>query len=227
MANRTCAIAQPHQNKINVHRQVIGSRPFIAEGYPENSSNDPFSKSVITQQLNTRLALQNYPDQKYASLCGPAVFFYCLLLNSPMHYKNFIWEMWSKGDAQIANLRIKPSDGCRHPKKFYKSDCSEKISGLDWISLASLRDSENIIASYDSPDDERDGISLPSEVENWFKKAGFTLVDWFERDTIENYMALNNYFGLPNHYIVSLINTKLVDNRASGIGVLPEHWIVW
>ena len=227
MANNTCVIAQPHQSKVPIHRQVISSRPFVAVGYPENSPNDPFARSVIEAQLNNRLALKDYPSQVNASLCGPAVFFYCLLLSSPNVYKNTVWQLWSTGETQIGYLRIKPSNGCKHPTKFLNADCSSKISGLDWITLASLRDSKNFGVPYKSPDDEIAGITLPDEIPNWFKDAGFTLVKDLDLEIVRNFISINDYFSRPNHFVVSLINTKLLDKTLSPLGIIPDHWVVW
>lgn len=52
-------------------------------------------------------------------------------------------DLWRYGKTKIGKLNIVPGEGCRHPVGHFYDD----ISGLDWMTLAGLRDSENAIFS--------------------------------------------------------------------------------
>lgn len=44
----------------------------------------------------------------------------------------------------------------------------ERVKGIDWITLASLSDSDNSILSYDEIDDQASGITLWGGLTEWF-----------------------------------------------------------
>ena len=48
-----------------------------------------------------------------------------------------------------------------------------KIPPIDWITLASLRESENISLNLNNPSQEVAWITLWTELNSWFKKTGF------------------------------------------------------
>ncbi|MBI0032268.1 hypothetical protein H3S75_13615 [Gilliamella sp. B14384G15] len=56
------------------------SRAFEVKEHPAGDPHDPFSKEEVEKGLLLRLARMDYPDQDQAMLCGPAAFFYCLLI---------------------------------------------------------------------------------------------------------------------------------------------------
>lgn len=63
-------------------------------------------------------------------------------------------SLWLYGQVKVGNITILPSKACLHPSgTFYTEDGDPRISGLDWITLASLRDSDNSMMSYSEVDD--------------------------------------------------------------------------
>ncbi|MDF9719206.1 hypothetical protein P4S07_005340 [Serratia marcescens] len=163
----------------NIHSVQITclERAFIAKEYPVGSADDPFDRKKIKNQIVSRMNHSNYPNQGGTSLCGPAAFFYCLLMDRPDVYKQAVNELWLHGKTKIGTLDISPGNGCRHPKgSFYDDYGREAVSGLDWITLASLRDSENAIMSYDEVGDQVSGITMWGKLTEWFEKAGYEKV---------------------------------------------------
>ncbi|MDS1056736.1 hypothetical protein XB82_15035, partial [Acinetobacter baumannii] len=71
----------------------------------------------------------------------------------PDVYAQAAWELWRYGKTKIGELAISPGEGCKHPSgMFYTSGGKARILGLDWMTLAGLRDSENTVLSFDALD---------------------------------------------------------------------------
>lgn len=195
---------------------------------------------VVTKQHTTNATLpiisnptkSHYPDQGPTSLCGPAAFFYCLLVDRPDLYVKCVIDLWEKGIAQIKSLRIKPSESCKKPKSLMRIE-SNYINGVDWITLASLRDSENMILDYDEESDKAAGITLEGKIKQWFLKVGATILYsnvtygfHINKDKLLRLVAYKQQY--PQSHIISLINAELIGGSSSGIpGIKKSHWIVW
>ncbi|NWK86982.1 hypothetical protein [Raoultella terrigena] len=205
-------------------------RAFIAKEYPVGSANDPFDKVKFESQLASRINHNNYPNQGGTSLCGPASFFYCLLMDRPDVYKQAAIELWLYGKAKIGTLEISPGEGCKHPKGgFYDDYGREAVSGLDWITLAGLRDSENSVMSYDAVDDQVSGITMWGVLTNWFQKAGYEKI--FDNISLshaneEDIVMLNSY-AKQGYRVVTLISAGMLKGWGNGDSSSKNHWIVW
>ena len=218
---------------------IAQDRVFNDLDHPMGTASDPFEKSKVIEQLRVRVARSQgqyvstqervtpYPNQQETSLCGPAVFFYALLIDRPDLYTQAIIDLWETGETTIGQLHIKPSYDCRNPKNFSHTAAGDRISAIDWISLASLRDSENAFMDYDSPSDKAPGISFPGNVESWFIKAGanvaFDNIQFRGHINQEKFLELLSYLG-SQHHVTSLVCATMVDG---GAGVGKNHWIVW
>jgi len=219
--------------------QQTTARVFNDPANPIGTASDPFEKSKIADQLRARVAkahgqqptsqsrIAAYPNQQDTSLCGPAVFFYALLMVRPDLYTQAITELWETGETRIGGLHIKPSYDCRNPSNFSDSTEGDRISAIDWISLASLRDSENAFMDYDSPGDQVAGITLPSKLKSWFVLAGATILF----DNIQYRWHINQAQFLellshlePHRHVTSLVCATMVEG---GMGVGKNHWITW
>lgn len=219
--------------------QQTTARVFNDPANPIGTASDPFEKSKIADQLRARVAkahgqqptsqsrIPAYPNQQDTSLCGPAAFFYALLMDRPDLYAQAITELWETGETKIGGLHIKPSYDCRNPSNFSDSTEGDRISAIDWISLASLRDSENAFMDYDSPGDQVAGITLPGKLKSWFVLAGATILF----DNIQYCWHINQAQFLellshlkPHRHVTSLVCATMVEG---GMGVGKNHWITW
>ncbi|MEB7598489.1 hypothetical protein [Raoultella terrigena] len=215
----------------NIHSVQITclERAFIAKEYPIGSEDDPFDKKKIESQLTSRIKHSNYPNQGGTSLCGPASFFYCLLMDRPDVYKQAVNELWLHGKTKIGTLEISPGNGCRHPKgSFYDDYGREAISGLDWITLASLRDSENSIMSYDEVGEQVAGITMWGKLTQWFEKAGYEKIFdniSLSHSNLKDIINMNNYIG-KGYKVVSLISAGMLSDFP-GDSSSKNHWMVW
>ncbi|VEI20144.1 Uncharacterised protein [Serratia plymuthica] len=205
-------------------------RAFIAKEYPVGSPDDPFDRSKFESQISSRMNYASYPNQGGTSLCGPASFFYCLQMDRPDVYKQAAIELWLHGKTKIGNLEISPGDGCRHPRgAFYDDRGKELISGLDWMTSAGLRDSENSIMSYDEVDDQVSGITMWGSLTKWFEKAGYEKI--FDNISLSHaneadIVKLNSYVK-QGCRVVTLISAGMLKGWGTGDSSSKNHWIVW
>ncbi|MFV9689336.1 hypothetical protein ACNY67_20965 [Pantoea sp. KXB45] len=227
------AQTKPVNNKgdDNIHTVQITcqERVFIAKEYPVGSPDDPFDRSKFETQISLRMNYSSFPDQGRTSLCGPASFFYCLQMDRPDVYKQAAIDLWMHGKTKIGTLDITPGDGCKHPKGSFYSGGSERISGLDWITLASLRDSENSIMSYDDIDDEVAGITMWGKITEWFEKSGYVKVYsnvGLSRCSIEDVARLSEYAD-NGFKVICLISAGMLFDFGSDDTSSKNHWVVW
>ncbi|PJR51870.1 hypothetical protein CWM58_01640 [Klebsiella sp. H-Nf2] len=215
----------------NIHTVQITcqKRAFIAKEYPVGSPDDPFDRSKFEDQVSSRINYSSFPDQGRTSLCGPASFFYCLQMDRPDVYKQAAIDLWMQGKTKIGTLDITPGDGCKHPKGSFYFSGSERISGLDWITLASLRDSENSIMSYDDIDDEVAGITMWGKITEWFEKSGYVKIYTnvgLGRCSIEDVVRLSEYAD-NGFKVVCLISAGMLFDFGSDDTSYKNHWVVW
>ncbi|MGK9174431.1 hypothetical protein KXR87_14545 [Yokenella regensburgei] len=223
---------KPGETNIQEVKISRPERPFIAKEYPIGHDLDPFERSTIREQITTRFNQLDYPNQGWGSLCGPAAFFYCLQIDRPDVYAQAARELWCWGKTKIGELEIVPGEGCRHPSgEFYDHDLTPPdpiIPGVDWITLASLRDSENAVINYDTVDSPAAGVTMWQTLTEWFQKAGYELVfcnAGITRGSVEDIHIFNDYVN-RGYKVVTLVAGGLLDGNDS-IFTVPNHWIVW
>ncbi|MDF7675721.1 hypothetical protein PT286_03100 [Neisseriaceae bacterium ESL0693] len=234
-------------------------RQFIARKYPVGDSNDPFEKERFDSYNKHRndYSIKNhsytgyktpptyfapdessYPYQGDTSLCGPAAFFFCLLIDRPDVYQQAAHELWQYGETRINDLIIKPGNSCKHPSgPFYKyaqdgvTIIKRLISGLDWVTLASLRDSSNHMMAYDEVSDQVAGISPPWDINRWFTEAGYKKIfDNIRYRRHSNFKEIEelNHYARQGYRVVSLISANMLDSiKEEAIIPTKTHWIVW
>lgn len=227
MNDQKRTVGKTEKQKNNTHMQKISNdRAFIDLQFPVGDPFDPFEKSKVEAQLIERLAKITLPAQGESSLCGPAVFMYALLEDRPDLYKKYIKDLWDTGEARLGTLNVKPSKATRRPVNYLYSNGDIRISAIDWISLASLRDTENTFMNYDSPADQIAGITMWWGIRSWFKAVGATQV-FSNIDVIGS--SLRDAVNLSNnisssHHVVTLIGSGMIHKLG---GRKKEHWIVW
>ena len=127
------------------------------------------SKRLVVDQLTTRVNDPARIGQGGSSLCGAASFLYCLAKKDKAVYAKFIVDLYEKGEAKIGNLKAKPGRDCRN----YRLPTKSRMADADWIGLASLRDSANMVMDYQDYTNQAAGITAPDTVEDWFQDSGF------------------------------------------------------
>lgn len=185
------------------------------------------NKVDLIEPLKTRIDKPDTINQKKTSLCGPADFIRDLAIDRPVEYVQTVVSLYKTGQAKIKSLSIKP---CSDLKK-YKIPATDTIDPVDWIILASLRDSDNWFFDYQSASDDASAITTPSRKEKWLKDVGYTTVKneaniVFTKD-LQNARDASALFK-SGHKIALLINANMLSREQSKVNtasVIPDHWI--
>lgn len=221
----------PKEESPTVVLRIPRRNIFVTPEYPSEHPNDPFRKNRIEEDLNDRLQGKSYPDQKSSSLCGPAAYFYCLLKDRPDLYRRVVTDLWEEGETNFVDMSLKPNSSTK-PKNFFHENGDVKLNGIDWISMASLRNSFNTLLPYNSPDDDLAAITGWSVIEEWFVKTGAKILAnriSITGDNIESLAILNEWKKrFPDCHIINLVTAgKLLKHGSQVLIPIKNHWIVW
>lgn len=101
------------------------------------------------------------------------------------------------------------------------------IAAVDWVALASLRDSTNVFSDYESHTNEASGITLPGTLAGWFTAAGFSQVEnrtnlVFDSDLL-TLLKAGQLFTAGAH-VCLFIGANLLNGKPSG-DAFPDHWV--
>ncbi len=206
--------------------------------YPTPASNTAPKQSlafpkidpvVFRNELRVRRDDPGLINQSSASLCGPSCLMHILATNYPSKYWQFGIDLYELGSAALGSLVIEPGEDCRS----YKPD--GRISSADWVTLASIRDSENGIFDYEDPSDEFSGITLPGELADWFESIGYHGVEnetnlYLTKDFSDFAQAIQLFN--QGYQVCLFIDANAVSsNRVSRgffsqIATTANHWVV-
>ena len=183
------------------------------------------ARSDVVDGLKVRIADPSKQNQSAASLCGPAAFLYCVLEEHPEIYAQYVIDLYKTGEGRLGKLHVKPSSGCRA----YQPPAA-KIHPVDWIAMASLRDSENTLLDYSSADDTAAGITMPHSLAAWFEKLGWRGVrnntnSFFVKGRDEVNACSRDFDS--DRRVCLFINMQMLDPlKFAHRSVTPNHWVV-
>jgi hypothetical protein len=176
-----------------------------------------------------RIAYPSSLHQHNTNLCGPAAILFNLLRDRPAAYAQFAIDMYERGEAKMVNISIKPTSDLRN-----FSPSNDDIAPVDWLTLASLRNSNDWFIHYDSTDGEFSGATTPMELAYWFTRAGYYDVTEdanfvrHQRDTAN--MDEASRLWSAGYRVCLLIDDQMLyatKQTQSGSMILKDrHWIV-
>jgi hypothetical protein len=183
------------------------------------------SRQEVVDGLRARVNNPVTQNQNQSSLCGSAVLLFALLNDAPEVYVQYVIDLWTNGVGALGSVIVKPSKGCRN----YKPP-ADKIAPVDWIALASLRDSENTAWDYSSADDEASGITRPSVLTSWFTALNFRNLrnetNLFLTKGESDIDAANKLYSEGN-WVCLLINANMLESpNTKSASLFPNHWVV-
>lgn len=171
-----------------------------------------------------RIANTGIMQQDESSLCGPAALLFSVVSDNPVAYVRFAVDLYEKGKASLYRLKIEPDeDVCN-----YRPPAA--MDHVDWMTMASIRDSENWFLDYDTAKKETAGMTLPGELAHWFRRAGYSDVReetnlYFNKGTgtIDD---ANRLFG-RGYRVCLFIGINMLSEKDQTAGSLTaEHWVV-
>lgn len=190
----------------------------------KNIPRDELVRTVEERKRNASLI-----SQRGTSLCGAASLMFLTAQHKSGQYADFVTDLYENGKARLGELEITPGQGC---KDFNPAG---KIAAADWVALASIRDSENVILDYDDPSDEAAGITIPSTLASWLEKSGFQSV--INNTNLyltkgEEDLKSADQLKRSGYKVCLFVNadglskTPSVRNSVFQMATIPNHWIV-
>lgn len=183
------------------------------------------SRQVFTDGLRKRTQDPDSVNQAATSLCGPSALMRSLLMDNPELYVRYATALFETGEAQLGKIHVKPGSDCRN------CNPGTKISAIDWVTLASLRDSENDVLDYDDPSDKASGITMPEDLAGWFEKVGYA--DVVNETNI--YLSKGRrdidtavLHAKAGNRVCLFVEGALIDKEAKGSSAfsIPDHWVM-
>src|SRR5579872_4965096 len=164
---RVTRLAQAHPMRSPSPMALANAR---IDTFASGSGGGAFKKiarAAVAAGLRERVQDPNGIKQGSSSLCGPAALIRTIAFTDPVAYVAFVTSLYDTGHGQLGDLKVTAGGDLLGYAP------GSNVPAVDWIPLASIRDSENWFFDYQSADNEFAGITLPSHMESWFKKIGF------------------------------------------------------
>lgn len=197
-------------------------RQFAAR--PGGGAFKRIARRDVANELLARVYDPSKIHQKVSSLCGPATLLFDLASRDPIAYVGYVTSLYQKGVAHIKDIKVAPGSDLKD------YDPGDKVEASDWIALASLRDSENYFFDYQDASNEFAGITLPGELEDWFKKVGYAEVVNDARVIIDqeeaNLRRANAYFQRGFRVCLFINSNMLSKSTESSGSATADHWVV-
>jgi len=188
------------------------------------------SRSAIAEGLRARVDNPNLINQGDTSLCGSAAVVTALAKTRVVDYVKAVIELYNFGAAEIRKMGsgsgnswyIAPGKDVRNYKP------SPKTAEVDWIIMASIRDSENWLLDYEKESNDASAITRGATVADWLRKAGYAEVidktnNVFSKDVEELQQAADLY--KKDYQVCLLIDTNALNGKTSFISY-PKHWVI-
>ncbi|WP_347332624.1 hypothetical protein [Marinimicrobium locisalis] len=217
-------LSQANHLMAEFRKEVL--QPGFKPAFQIKGSNNGFN---IVSDIEIRIRKPWLISQSGASLCGPAAFMYCLAKDAPALYVQYVRDLFVTGKAKINDLEVEPSTACKNGQLVSgNGDNERRIEAVDWIALASLRDSENRIFRHGSVANDASGITLPGRLTSWFKAAGYSQVQEKARvlssHEPEHLLAAAQDYQ-HNKNVCLFIAAKVVTGPFT-LKAIPNHWVV-
>jgi hypothetical protein len=201
---------------------------FAASGNPGAFPKIP--RATVVHELLERQSTPSKINQGASSLCGAASLMYQLATHDFATYGHYVLDLYDTGKASLGKLVVEPGSDCRN-----YAPPADKIKAVDWIALASLRDSENDVFDYASVNDEAGGITLPGDLAGWFDKAGrgpATDNANLLMTASLSHLVQADRTRRGGRNVVLFINSGILSgptkkaSKGKGASVHPDHWVV-
>jgi hypothetical protein len=182
-------------------------------------------KANLIAEIRERVANPYRVNQNYTPFCGPAAIVFELVARQPARYVAICQALYETGQFQSRTKIVRPSDGLRQSK------VRGGMSFADWMLIATLRDTENLIFPVDASSsglvNNIAGITTPWEMKGWiYEILGYDQTNfdstfvWGEFDAMRTAQAARSQNGVA----FLLIDASMLQGDAPAIAY-PNHWV--
>lgn len=190
------------------------------------------TRREVADGLRDRVILPALINQGGTQMCGPAAFLYSVARGYPEAYVDYIIDLYEHGSAKLWGFPVSASQSVRDSTvpQGVGIARSSRIDAVDWIGLATLRDSENLVHTYNGLSDGAAGVTLPATLASWFTKATYS--------TVHNVTSLignktqadieaAGHLQMQGHDVCLFISSKMLRGLDAFFGgAAPSHWVV-
>lgn len=174
--------------------------------------------------LRERVRSPSLINQGGSMLCGPAAFAFDLAKSDPVNYVRAVINLYTGGTAVIGTFLLQPA------KDLIFNRFAGGIQAVDWIMLASLRDSTNWFFDVESVDDMLSAPTLPLTMATWLQRVGYTQIVnktnvWFTKD-LQNLREANDLRSKGYRIFLFIHCNMLYANKRSTPSIAPNHWVM-
>ena len=191
-----------------------------------NSYWPGLDRDQVGASLLIRIANPSTIDQNNAMLCGPAAVMFGFAADQPVSYAKFAIELFEKGEAPLG----------RHntisPHKFLRFiNPGINVDQADWMTLGSLRSSENWLVHYWSTDQALGGMTTAWELARWLGDAGYRDVREETntvRDKGESNLQDASRLYEAGYRTILFIDSGMLERetQSKDSSILDRHWVV-
>jgi len=173
---------------------------------------DREDREKFAVHLKERMSNPRKINQGLTPLCGPAAFMHCVAKDRRDNYVHYVLDLAEKGEGRLGNLRVKPGSACLNGTEI---GCDP----VDWVALASLRDSTNRLWSMRSHKSEIAGITIGGTLAYWFNAAGwYHAADFTSFHSSKNQSRFRHLLNMNQYadgHICLLIRSAIITNYSS------------
>jgi hypothetical protein len=183
-------------------------------------------RDQVGASLLMRIANPSTIDQNNASLCGPAALMFGIAADQPGTYAKYAIELFEKGKAELGRHQTVVPDW-----KMRLVDPGADIDQADWLTLGSLRSSNELLVTYWNTDQELGGITLPTELAIWLGDAGYRDVrdeTNLARNKGEDNLREASRLHQAGYRTMLFIDSGMLKTeiQSQDSGILDRHWVV-
>ena len=182
-------------------------------------------KAALLADLRATVLNPFEVNQNYTPFCGPTAIVFELVAKQPARYIALCQSLYETGQFQSRTKVVRASDQLRQSK------VRAGISVADWMLIATLRDSENLIFPIDANSsglvNNIAGITTPWEMKGWlYEILGYDQVSFESTFVYGEFDAMRKAHAARQKGGVGflLIDASMLQGSAPAIAY-PNHWV--
>lgn len=187
------------------------------------------SKSDIIGSLTDRMDKPYLISQEDLMACGPAAFAQVFAEKKPVEFVRFALDLFQYGKGSFGNITITAKEIMKKRSPSDKDWTGRTMDPLDWMILATLRDSENIslLPFRDPSAFNIAAITFPGEMVNWLKSIFNEVQDETLFKNEEHIKKVNEKYR-SGYNCILLIYSSIAGYTPSLYGKpIPDHYVVY